>query len=78
MASLVRAKAVLKLQPDDGVTDIPRKPNYDFERREREKTKAAESAKKAQAKAEKRGAGQAADADLSGDLSDPGQDHGDA
>ncbi|WP_199035651.1 hypothetical protein [Sphingomonas mollis] len=43
-----------------GVTDIPRKPNYDFERREREKTKAAESAKKAQAKAEKKMAAQEA------------------
>ena len=37
-----------------GVTDIPRKTNYDFERREREKAKAAEAAKKLQAKAEKR------------------------
>jgi hypothetical protein len=37
-----------------GATVIPRKPNYDFERREREKAKAAESAKKAQAKADKR------------------------
>jgi hypothetical protein len=36
------------------VTDIPRKPNYDFERRERERARAAESAKKAQAKADKR------------------------
>ena len=42
-----------------GVTDIPRKPNYDFERREREKTKAGESAKKAQAKADKKAALQA-------------------
>ncbi len=41
-----------------GATDIARKPNYDFERREREKNKAAESAKKAQAKADKRAAGQ--------------------
>jgi hypothetical protein len=50
-----------------GATDIPRKPNYDFERREREKTKAAESAKKAQAKADKRVAGQRSpDADQSG------------
>lgn len=37
-----------------GVTDIPRKTNYDFERREREKAKAAEAAKKLQAKANKR------------------------
>ena len=41
-----------------GATAIPRKPNYDFERRERERTKAAEAAKKAQAKAEKRAAQQ--------------------
>ena len=33
---------------------MPRKPNYDFERRERERIKAAESAKKAQAKEDKR------------------------
>ena len=39
---------------NSGVTDIPRKTNYDFERREREKAKAAETAKKSQAKAEKR------------------------
>jgi hypothetical protein len=44
--------------PSSGAIDIPRKPNYDFERRERERTKAAESAKKAQAKAEKRAAEQ--------------------
>ena len=37
-----------------GVTDIPRKTNYDFERREREKAKAADAAKKLQAKADKR------------------------
>ncbi len=50
----------MPLQPDarPGATDIPRKPNYDFERREREKAKAAEAAKKAQAKAEKRAAEQ--------------------
>ena len=35
------------------------KPNYDFERRERERTKAADTAKKAQAKADKRVAEQA-------------------
>jgi len=40
------------------VIDIARKPNYDFERRERERAKAAESAKKAQAKADKRAAEQ--------------------
>jgi hypothetical protein len=51
-----------------GATDIPRKPNYDFERRERERSKAAESAKKAQAKAERRSAGQETpDADQPGD-----------
>jgi hypothetical protein len=33
---------------------MPRKTNYDFERREREKNKAAEAAKKAQAKADKK------------------------
>jgi hypothetical protein len=50
-----------------GAPDIPRRPNYDFERRERERTKAAESAKKAQAKAEKRAAEQVApEADGSG------------
>jgi hypothetical protein len=54
--------------PSSGATDIARKPNYDFERREREKTKAAEAAKKAQAKADKRAAEQATpDADPSGD-----------
>ena len=46
---------------------MPRKPNYDFERREREKTKAAETAKKVQAKADKRAAGDGPpDADQSG------------
>lgn len=50
--------------PSSGATDIPRKPNYDFERRERERTKAAETAKKAQAKADRRAAEQGApDAD---------------
>ena len=39
-----------------GASDIAKKPNYDFERRERERNKAAESAKKAQAKADKRAA----------------------
>lgn len=42
-----------------GVTDTPRKTNYDFERREREKNKAAESARKAQAKADKKASEQA-------------------
>lgn len=46
---------------------MPRKPNYDFERRERERNKAAESAKKAQAKADKRVGEQGTpDADRSG------------
>ena len=54
--------------PGYGATDIARKPNYDFERREREKAKAAEAAKKAQAKADKRAAEQQApDADQSGE-----------
>ena len=44
--------------PIFGVIATPRKPNYDFERRERERSKAAESAKKAQAKADKRAAQQ--------------------
>ncbi|MFN6933909.1 MAG: hypothetical protein ACK4NZ_02020 [Tsuneonella sp.] len=38
---------------------MPRKTNYDFERREREKSKAVEAAKKAQAKADKKAAGHA-------------------
>lgn len=33
---------------------MPRKTNYDFERRQREKTKAADAAKKVQAKADKK------------------------
>ena len=37
-----------------GVTDTPRKTNYGFERRERERSKAADSAKKAEAKAAKK------------------------
>jgi hypothetical protein len=45
---------------------MPRKPNYDFERRQRERIKADESAKKAQAKADKRALEQGApDADQS-------------
>ena len=55
--------------PSSGATDIPKKPNYDFERRERERTKAAESAKKVQAKADKRAVEQRVpDADGSGGL----------
>lgn len=41
-----------------GVTDIAQKTNYSFERRERERNKAAETAKKAQAKADKKAAEQ--------------------
>jgi hypothetical protein len=53
-------------------TDIPRKPNYDFERREREKTKAADAVKKAQAKADKRASGHVApDADAAEDAQTP-------
>lgn len=47
---------------DSGVIAIPRKTNYDFERREREKAKAAETAKKSQAKADRRAVDQAAPA----------------
>ena len=36
------------------MTDTARKTNYDFERRERERNKAADTAKKAQAKADKK------------------------
>ena len=39
---------------------MPRKTNYDFERREREKSKAAEAAKKEQAKADKKASERAA------------------
>jgi len=47
---------------------MARKPNYDFERREREKNKAEEAAKKAQAKADKKAAAQAIpDGDAPGD-----------
>ena len=44
--------------PHSGVTVTARKPNYDFERRERERSKAAEAAKKAQAKADRKAAEQ--------------------
>ncbi|WP_146150950.1 hypothetical protein [Allosphingosinicella deserti] len=43
-----------------GASATPRKPNYDFERRERERNKAADAAKKAQAKADKKAAEQGA------------------
>jgi hypothetical protein len=39
---------------------MPRKPNYDFERRERDRSKAAASAKKVQGKADKKAAEQEA------------------
>jgi 3'-phosphoadenosine 5'-phosphosulfate sulfotransferase (PAPS reductase)/FAD synthetase len=39
---------------------LPRKTNYDFERRERERNKEAESARKAKAKAEKKASEQGA------------------
>lgn len=58
VAEVPRSSIPLRPAPLFGATGIPRKPNYDFERREREKNKAAESAKKAQAKAEKRAAAQ--------------------
>lgn len=48
------ARFARSLTPFAGVNDIKRKPNYDFERRERERNKAIESARKAQAKADRR------------------------
>jgi hypothetical protein len=39
-----------------GAATLPRKTNYDFERRERERNKEAESARKAKAKADKKAA----------------------
>lgn len=58
--------------PISGATDIARKPNYDFERRERDRSKAAEAAKKAQAKADRRAGEQAAPTtDEPGDPQDP-------
>ena len=53
-----------------GANDIARKPNYDFERRERDRIKLAESAKKAQAKSDKRAAEQALAAPVPSDGSD--------
>src|SRR5690606_16558256 len=49
-----RGASILTKPDISGATATPRKTNYGFERREREKNKAAESAKKAQAKAEKK------------------------
>jgi hypothetical protein len=46
-----------------GAADIARKTNFSFERREREKNKAASAALKAQAKAEKKAGGQQPEAD---------------
>ena len=57
---LVEGQHIAQPDPSLGATDIPRKPNYDFERREREKNKAVEAGKKAQAKADKRAAEQRA------------------
>jgi len=56
-----RSKDTLSDQPNHiaGVTSMARKPNYDFERREREKNKAEEAARKAQAKADRKAAAQA-------------------
>lgn len=51
---MARDHALYPPFPSAGVNDIKRKPNYDFERRERERNKAAETARKAQAKAERR------------------------
>ena len=66
-----RSSIMLRSATEVWSTDIPRKPNYDFERREREKAKTADAAKKAQAKADKRAGGQvAADPDQSGDAQD--------
>jgi len=56
--------------PSFGATDIARKPNYDFERRERDRIKLAESAKKAQAKSDKRAAEQALAVSVPSDGSD--------
>jgi hypothetical protein len=49
---LVRSTGLFQIH--FGATVTARKTNYDFERRERERSKAADSAKKAQAKADKR------------------------
>ena len=46
---------------------LPRKPNYDFERRERERNKEAEAARKAKAKADKKSGGQEAPEDSASD-----------
>ncbi len=51
-------RSLPKLSPQSGVTVTARKPNYDFERRERERNKAADAVKKAQAKADKKAAEQ--------------------
>jgi hypothetical protein len=51
---LAASRPVLHEAQFSGATVTPRKTNYDFERREREKNKAAESAKKAQAKADRK------------------------
>lgn len=53
--------------PSSGETDAPRKPSYDFERREREAAKASGFAKKAQVKADKRAEQGVAQTDELGD-----------
>jgi hypothetical protein len=50
----IRIGRTFSAKPTSGKLSMARKTNYDFERREREKNKAAEAAKKAQAKADKR------------------------
>jgi hypothetical protein len=67
MARVSRQAVGASRDPNYGATNIARKPNYDFERRERDRIKQAESAKKAQAKSDKRAAEQAlAASDTSG------------
>lgn len=66
--SLRDLEACRELQQEPGVEheiafwsdSMPRKTNYDFERREREKSKAVDAAKKAQAKADKKASGHTA------------------
>jgi hypothetical protein len=52
LRTLRAAKLAAKLI--SGVIATPRKTNYDFERREREKARAADAAKKTEAKAQKK------------------------
>ena len=55
---MFRAVPIAHVEPASGEATIARRTNYDFERREREKAKAAETAKKAQAKLNKKAAEQ--------------------